>query len=687
MFNDITRSLEVKLRFFIILYNICMASVLYATEENLLLETPPPSAEIQQSSNFMTHRSLYPASESFKKNANLKSFDLFEEAKQDREAFWAKQAYCLEWFQPWTQVLEWNPPYAKWFLGGKLNACYNCLDRHLKTETRHKLALIWEGERGDEKNFTYEELLSEVNKFANVLKSLGIQKGDRVAIYLPMIPEAVVSMLACARIGAIHTVVFGGFSAEALKDRLLDAEAKLLITADGGMRKGEIIRLKEAADLAVEACPSIQKMIVIKHTHHPIDMQQNRDLWYGDLMQQAATECPPEVMDAEDMFYILYTSGTTGKPKGIIHTTGGYMVGATTTTRWVFDIKPSDVYWCTADIGWVSGHTYVVYGPLSNGMTIFIYEGSPDWPQRDRFWKMIEKYQITIFYTAPTAVRTFMKWGEEWLKPYNLSSLRLLGSVGEPINPEAWLWYYTSIGQGKCPIVDTWWQTETGSIMISPIPGLTNLKPGSATFPLPGIEAAILNDSGEESPSGSLAITAPWPSMLRGIYKDPKRYEEVYWKKWKNNDYFTGDGATQDSDGYFWLMGRIDDVMNISGHRLGTMEVESSLVEHPCVAEAAVIAISHSIKGQAIAAFISLKEGVMASQELEEELKEHVVKKIGAFARPEKIIFVSDLPKTRSGKIMRRLLRDIAEGRLVGDTSTLADSSVIDELKKQYDEE
>lgn len=663
--------------FFNLLFGVILMTSLQAIED----------VSMQAPGNFFENSPIYHPSEEFKAQANLQSFDLFKEAKQDPLAFWAKQAENLHWFRPWTQVLEWNPPYAKWFVGGKLNVCYNCLDRHMETDTRTKRALIWEGENGDQREFTYEDLYQEVNQFANVLKSLGVAKGDRVAIYLPMIPEAAVSMLACARIGAIHTVVFGGFSAEALKDRILDAEAKVVITADGGFRRGKIVHLKEAVDQAVESCPCVEHVVVVKRTAHAIDMRKERDHWYDQLMQQASAECLAEEMDAEDLLFILYTSGTTGKPKGIMHTTGGYLLGATITTRWVFDIKLQDVYWCTADIGWITGHSYVVYGPLSNGMTQLMYEGAPDWPQRDRFWKLIEKYDVSILYTAPTAIRTFMKWGEEWPASCNLSSLRLLGSVGEPINPEAWSWYHKYIGQEKCPVVDTWWQTETGSIMIAPIPGLTSLKPGSATHPLPGIEAALLNEEGEPVSSGNLAIISPWPSMLRGIYNDSKRYEETYWKKWNGRHYFTGDGAKHDEEGYFWIMGRIDDVMNIAGHRIGTMEVESALVDYPSVAEAAVIAISHEIKGQAIAAFVSLKEGVIADQDLNDALKQHVVNKIGAIARPEKIIFIHDLPKTRSGKIMRRLLRDIAEGRLLGDVTSLADPSIIEALKSQYADE
>ncbi len=630
---------------------------------------------------------MFFSSEQPKNQSNVQVLELFKEASLNREAFWVKQANTLHWFQTWNQVLQWQPPHAKWFVGGKLNACYNCLDRHMGTETRYKKALIWEGERGEVKTLTYEELFAEVCKLANVLKSLGIQKGDRVALYLPLIPESVAAMLACARIGAVHTVVFGGFSAEALKDRINDAEAKLVITADGGFRKGKVIQLKEAVDIAMQECPSVEHTIVIKHTKEPIPMQPGRDLWYDQLMQDASSQCLAVEMDAEDMLFILYTSGTTGHPKGIVHTTGGYMVGVAATTKWVFDVKPSDIYWCTADIGWITGHSYVVYGPLANGMTQLLYEGAPDWPQRDRFWKLIEKHKVTTLYTAPTAIRMFMKWGEEWLKKHDLSSLRLLGSVGESINPEAWMWYYKHVGLEKCPIVDTWWQTETGSIMIAPLPGFTPLKPGSATFPLPGIDVAILNDKGMDVNFGYLVVTSPWPSMLRGIYNDPERYEEVYWKKWNGRYYFTGDGANRDKDGYYWLLGRVDDVINVSGHRIGSIEVESALVDHSSVAEAAVIAISHPIKGQAIAAFTSLKEGFEPGEYLAEVLKHHVVEKIGALARPEKIIFVRDLPKTRSGKIMRRLLRDIAEGRVLGDVTTLADPLIMNELKIQYEED
>lgn len=636
--------------------------------------------------NFKSDVLFYP-SEEFKKNANHQSLEIYDQAKKSPEEFWVQQAESLQWFRTWDQVLDWKPPYAKWFVNGKLNACYNCLDRHMQTEIRHKKALIWEGEQGENRTFTYEQLFLEVNKFSNVLKSLGVKKGDRVAIYLPMIPESLVAMLSCARIGAIHTVVFGGFSAEALKDRILDAEASLVITADGGFRRGKIVPLKSSVDQVINQCDCVNNVIVVRHTNHSINMEAGKDHWYHLLMKESSNECPAEEMDAEDILFILYTSGTTGKPKGIIHTTGGYMVGATNTMQRVFDIKPKDIYWSTADIGWITGHSYVAYGPFSNGMTQFIYEGAPDWPEKDRFWKLIEKHKITILYTAPTAIRTFMKWGEEWIKGSDLSSLRLLGSVGEPINPEAWMWYYKHIGQEKCPVVDTWWQTETGSIMISPIPGLIPLKPGSASYPLPGIQVDILNDEGKKANTGYLTITSPWPSMLRGVYKDPKRYEETYWKKFQGQYYFTGDGASRDEDGYIWLMGRIDDVINVSGHRLGTIEIENALIDHKSVAEAASIGVYHSIKGQAIVCFVTLKEGILGNEDLEEQLKQHVVTKIGSLARPEKIIFICELPKTRSGKIMRRLLRDIAEGRLIGDTTTLADPNVITEIKQKYQEE
>lgn len=627
----------------------------------------------------------FPPPPSFKEKATVKDARVYETDK-DIEAFWDKQAHILDWFKPWTQVLKFEAPNAQWFIGGKLNACYNCLDRHLKGPRRNKAAFMWEGEQGEKRTLTYWELHREVCKFANVLKSFGLKKGDRVAVYMPLVPEAIVACLACARLGLVHTVVFGGFSADSLKDRIQDCEARVLITADGGYRRGSIIPLKNTADTALASCPTIEKVVVVKRAENPIEMKKGRDVWYHHEMSQAKAECPCEEMDSEDPLYILYTSGTTGKPKGIIHTTGGYLVGIGMTTAWVFDLKEDDVFWCTADIGWVTGHSYVMYGPTLHGATQVIYEGAPDWPKKDRFWKIVENYGVTVFYTAPTAIRAFMKWGVSFPKECNLSSLRLLGSVGEPINPEAWMWYYEHIGQKRCPIVDTWWQTETGSIVIAPLPGVTTLKPGSATRPLPGFRAAIFNDEGKAVKAGLLALTHPWPSMLRGIWKDPERFKQTYWSKWPGI-YFTGDGAKQDADDYLWLLGRVDDVMNVSGHRLGTIEIESAIVDHPSVAEAAVVGVSDSMKGQAVVAFVILKEGFHPSNEHENEIKSHVVKKIGALARPEKIIFTPELPKTRSGKIMRRLLRDIAEGRLLGDVTTLADKGVIEDLKSRYQEE
>lgn len=624
----------------------------------------------------------------FQKKAIIQDKAIYSKADKDYAGFWARQALNLHWFKKWNKTLAWNPPFAKWFVGGKINACYNCVDRHIKNGLRNKAAIIWEGEPGEQRVLTYWDLYRDVNKFANVLKSLGIKKGDRVAIYMPMMPEVTIAMLSCARIGAVHTVVFGGFSPEALKDRINDAKAKLLITADGGYRRGSIVPLKHDADYAIAGCPTIENVIIVQRGNFPLRVKEGRDHWYHRLMQDASMDCKPEEMDSEDMLFILYTSGTTGKPKGIIHTTGGYMTGVTTTMKWVFDLQAEDVFWCTADVGWVTGHSYFVYGPLSLGATQVMYEGSPDWPDRDRFWKIIEKYGVTIFYTAPTAIRSFMKWGTKWPENCNLSSLRLLGSVGEPINPEAWMWYFKNIGREKCPIVDTWWQTETGSILISPLPGITPLKPGSAAKPLPGIEAIVVNDRGEQIKKGGgyLVLKKPWPSMLRGIYGDPERYQETYWSRFKDT-YFTGDGCKIDKDGYFWLLGRVDDIMLVAGHNISTMEVESALVDHPGVAESAVVGISDDIKGQAIAAFVTLKDGNLSDKRMEEGLKNHVAQKIGAIARPSKIIFTGDLPKTRSGKIMRRLLRDVAEGRALGDVTTLADTEVVEKLKRKYEEE
>ena len=631
----------------------------------------------------------------FQVRAHVADPSIYAEAERDPEAFWGRLAGELEWSRGWDRVLDWQPPHAKWFVGGKLNASVNCLDRHARGARRNKAALVWEGEPGDRRTLTYFDLYRQVSAFANVLKGLGIKKGDRVGMYLPLVPELVISMLACARIGAIHSVVFGGFSAESLRDRMNDMKASLLITADGGYRRGQIVPLKQVADEAVADVPSIKNVVVIQRGGQgmPVHIKEGRDHWYHRLMQEAPLECDAEPMDAEDMLYILYTSGTTGKPKGIVHTTGGYLVGTYATAKLVFDLRDDDVYWCTADIGWVTGHSYVVYGPLANGATVFMYEGAPDWPQKDRFWALIERYGITILYTAPTAIRAFMRWGTEWPRRHDLSSLRLLGSVGEPINPEAWIWYYHFIGGDRCPVVDTWWQTETGAILITPLPGVTTLKPGSATRPFPGIAAEIRTEKGEkiEVGGGLLALTRPWPSMLRGIYGDPERYVQQYWSKWGSGVYVTGDGAKRDADGYFWLLGRVDDVINVAGHRIGTMEVESALVDHPSVAEAAVVGRAHEIKGQAIAAFVTLKDGVAdgtrSTKDIANELKEHVVKKIGAIARPDDILFTPDLPKTRSGKIMRRLLRDIAEGKALGDMTTLADSAAVEKLKANYEEE
>jgi acetyl-CoA synthetase len=591
-------------------------------------------------------------------------------------------------------VLEWTPPHARWFGGGRLNVSSNCLDRHLAGPRRNKAAIVFEGEPGDRRVYTYWELAREVNRAANALKALGVTRGDRVAIYLPMIPEAAIAMLACARIGAVHSVVFGGFSAEALRDRINDAQASLLITADGGYRRGSVLPLKRFADEAIAQCPSIRHVLVVRRRPGAegdeawATMQDGRDHWWHRALDQASPVCPPEAMESEDMLFILYTSGTTGKPKGIVHTTGGYLTQVTATTRYVFDLKDQDVFWCTADVGWVTGHSYVVYGPLSNGATVVMYEGAPDWPERDRFWRICERYGVTVFYTAPTAIRAFMKWGTDHPARHDLSQLRLLGSVGEPINPEAWIWYHEYIGRGRCPIVDTWWQTETGGIMITPLPGVVTTKPGSATIPFPGVSAALLDTQGHalEKGGGFLVLTEPWPGMLRTVYGDDARYRETYWSRFPGR-YFAGDGAKVDDDGYWWILGRVDDVLNVAGHRIGTMEVESALVDHPAVAEAAVVGKAHELKGQAIAAFVTLKEGQHASPAMRDDLKEHVAKKIGAIAKPDDILFSADLPKTRSGKIMRRLLRDIAEGRALGDTTTLADPGVVAKLKDQYESE
>jgi acetyl-CoA synthetase len=624
----------------------------------------------------------FPPSEAFKKNTLVAGTFLYDEANEDYEAFWARQASELvSWDTQWDTICEWNLPYSKWFVGGKLNVSYNCLDRHVIAGKGDKVAFHFEGEPGDTRTITYSQMLDEVQRFANVLKGLGVNKGDRVNIYLPMIPEAAVAMLACARIGAVHSVVFGGFSSQALSDRINDAEAKVLITADGGYRRGEVFALKPQADEAVASTPTITAVVVVKRGGNEVDMQAGRDHWYHELMATADAVCPPEPMDSEQLLFLLYTSGTTGKPKGIMHTTGGYLTHVTYTHKYVFDLNPDkDIFWCTADVGWITGHSYIVYGPLSNGATQVMYEGVPNYPANDRMWEIIEKYKVTIFYTAPTAIRTFMKWGVEEPAKHDLSSLRLLGSVGEPINPEAWMWYHENIGRGNCPIVDTWWQTETGGIMISPLPGATTTKPGSATFPLPGIGAELLDDEGKPVTHGGgyLTLTQPWPGMLRGIWKDPERFQDAYWSRFAGR-YFAGDGAKLDDDGYLWLLGRVDDVMNVSGHRISTTEVESALVSHPSVAEAAVVGANDATTGQAIIAYVTLVGGMEVDEQV---LRNHVASEIGAIAKPKTIYFTPDLPKTRSGKIMRRLLRDVAEGRNLGDTTKLDDANVVNELQK-----
>ncbi len=647
----------------------------------------------QISTLLQEHRRFAP-SDAFAAQANAQPA-LYDAARRDRLAFWEEQARALDWSTPWQTVLEWTPPHAKWFVGGRLNVAVNCVDRHLETARRNKAAIIWEGEPGDRRTITYWELHREVGRCANALRKLGVRKGDRVAIYLPMIPEAAIAMLACARIGAVHSVVFGGFSAESLRDRINDAQAVCLITADGGYRRGAVLPLKRFADEAIAQCPTIKDVIVVQRRPGAAagdesfaNIVEGRDHWWHRLLDQASPDCPAEAVDAEDMLFILYTSGTTGKPKGIVHTTGGYLTQVTATMKYVFDLKESDLFWCTADVGWVTGHSYVVYGPLANGATVLMYEGAPDWPERDRFWKIIARYGVTIFYTAPTAIRAFMKWGEQLPAKHDLSTIRLLGTVGEPINPEAWIWYQQHIGGGRCPIVDTWWQTETGGIMITPLPGVVTTKPGSATIPFPGISAQLVDQKGTPLPKGGglLVLTEPWPGMLRTIYGDDERYRQTYWSKF-GDKYFAGDGAKLDDDGYWWILGRVDDVLNVAGHRIGTMEVESALVDHPSVAEAAVVGKHHDLKGQALAAFVTLKEGHRPSAELKDDLKDHVARKIGAIARPDDILFSADLPKTRSGKIMRRLLKDIAEGRALGDTTTLADPGVVARLKDQYESE
>jgi acetyl-CoA synthetase len=637
-------------------------------------------------------RRVFKPKAAFSRGAHVKSIKEYDKlakaAQKNPEKFWSELAKELYWFKRWKKVLEWKPPFAKWFVGGQINVSVNCLDRHLHTWRRNKAAIIWEGEPGDTRTLTYQDLYREVCRFASVLKQLGVDKGDRVAIYMPMIPELPIAMLACARIGATHSVVFGGFSAEALKDRINDAQAKLVVTADGGYRKGAVVALKEQVDTALEHCPSVTKVVVCRRTGSDVTMRPERDVWWHDVMRDAPLRCEPEHLDAEHPLFILYTSGTTGKPKGIVHTTAGYLLGAAITTKWVFDLKDDDTYWCTADIGWVTGHSYIVYGPLANGATVVMYEGAPTHPQPDRLWEIVDKYRVTVFYTAPTAIRALLKLGDEWPKRRELKSLRLLGTVGEPINPEAWMWYYEVIGKSRCPIVDTWWQTETGAIMITPLPGATPTKPGSATRPFPGIAAEVVSKDGrptKPNEGGYLVITRPWPSMLRTIYGDPERYKKQYWSEIPGA-YFTGDGARRDKDGYFWVMGRVDDVINVAGHRLGTMEIESALVSHEAVAEAAVVGRPDEIKGTGICAFVTLEHTHHPSEELRSALRAHVVKEIGALARPDEIRFTENLPKTRSGKIMRRLLRDIAAGKeTLGDVTTLEDLAVLAKLR--HDEE
>lgn len=629
--------------------------------------------------NLMTESRLYPPSSDFAAQANAQP-ELYELAQKDRLKFWEMQAERLTWHKKWNQTLDWsNAPFAKWFVGGEINVSYNCVDRHVESGHGDQIAIYFEGEPGDTRTITYSQLKDEVSKAANALIELGIEKGDRVAIYLPMIPEATIAMLACARIGAIHSVVFGGFSAEALRSRIEDASAKLVITADGGYRRGSAFALKPAVDEAVQKSPTVENVLVVKRCGNEVEFGE-KDIWWHDLVDKQSTSHTPEFFDSETPLFILYTSGTTGKPKGILHTSGGYLTQAAYTHFNVFDLKPdSDIYWCTADVGWITGHSYVVYGPLANRASQLIYEGTPDTPHKARWWELVEKYKVSILYTAPTAIRTFMKWGDDLPAKHDLSSLRLLGSVGEPINPEAWIWYREVIGSNKTPIVDTWWQTETGAIMISPLPGITEAKPGSAMKPLPGISAGIVNDKGEvlgNGKGGYLTLREPWPSMLRGVWGDDERYKETYWSQYAGV-YFAGDGAKLDNDGAIWVLGRVDDVMNVSGHRISTTEVESALVSHPMVAEAAVVGASDEMTGQAIVAFVILRQGATEGPDTVKELRDHVAKEIGAIAKPKKILIVAEVPKTRSGKIMRRLLRDVAENRTLGDVTTLADPTVM----------
>jgi acetyl-CoA synthetase len=626
---------------------------------------------------------VFTPSAAFREKARVRDEGLYRAASDPRH-FWAQMAREVEWSHPWEEVLEWDPPFAKWFLGGKLNLAHNCLDRHASNHRRNKVAFFWQGEPGDQRAVTYYELLRETCRFANALRALGVHKGDRVTLYLGMVPELPVAMLACARLGAVHSVVFGGFSSRALADRIRDAQAKVLITADGAFRKGGVVPLKANADEALEDSPTVERVVVLRRTGQEVPMLEGRDIWWHEAVAGKGVRCEPVPVDSEDPLFILYTSGTTGKPKGVVHTSGGYLVGVHATAKYVFDLREEDVYWCTADIGWVTGHSYIVYGPLSNGVTSVLYEGALDHPKPDRFWSIVERHGVSVFYTAPTAIRAFMRWGEDWPRAHDLSTLRLLGTVGEPINPEAWLWYHRTIGGGRCPIVDTWWQTETGMIMIAPLPGVSTLKPGSATRPFPGIVADVVDSAGNSVPpnkGGYLIIREPWPAMLRTIYGDPDRYRQEYWSRLPGV-YFTGDGARRDEDGYFWIMGRIDDVINVSGHRLGTMEIESALVSHPSVAEAAVVGKPHPLKGQGITAYLVLRQGSKPSDDLKEELRAHVRKEIGAIAVPDEIFLVEKLPKTRSGKIMRRVMRAVVSGQEIGDVTTLEDPSAVEEVRK-----
>jgi acetyl-CoA synthetase len=641
------------------------------------------SDALQNIEALLSEKRVFDPSESFRSRAIVSDPSIYETANADHQRFWAEQAEQLTWFKPWDTVMDWKPPWVTWFAGGTLNVSVNCLDRHVETGGGDKVAYYWEGEPGDARVITYGDLQEEVCRFANALKGLGVQRGDRVNIYMGMVPELPVAMLACARIGAPHSVVFGGFSSEALRDRINDAEAKVLITADGAWRRGQIVPLKDNADEAVRECPTIEHVVTVRRCGNDHAFVEGRDHWYHDLIADQPAECPAEEMGAEDLLYLLYTSGTTGKPKGIAHTTGGYLTQVAATHRMIFDIHDDDVFWCAADIGWVTGHSYIVYGPLSNHTTGIIYEGAPDWPDKDRLWKIVETYRATILYTAPTAIRAFMRWGTEFPEAHDLSSLRLLGSVGEPINPEAWIWYWKFIGTERCPVVDTWWQTETGAILITPLPGITPLKPGSATNPFPGIEADIVDQQGNSVPLGGggyLVLNKPWPSIARTIWGDPDRYVETYFSKYGPSVYVAGDGAKRDEDGYFWLLGRIDDVMNVAGHRLSTYEIESALVDDPKVAEAAVVSRPDDVVGEAIVAFVTLKSAFVGDDSVAAELREHVANKIGKIARPHGIIFTSDLPKTRSGKIMRRLLRDVARGRPLGDVTTLANAEIVEQI-------